>query len=186
MNQEKELNFDYYKEEHNDLCSQLISISKAFIKEDYDKIENKKKNFISNIQKYIKTVSELSNNIKYIEEYIWISETITFWESYLESILDEFFEYDICDSTEIIEQDKDPIYREALEKIAKTLESKEPENSLILVKCFSNYQIKLFAEQNKRPRRKQRGIATLFLTFHAPQGAGNLPVILLKLNIKGY
>jgi hypothetical protein len=34
---------------------------------------------------------------------------------------------------------------------------------------------------NKRPRRKQRGIATLFLTFHAPQGAGNLPVILLKL-----
>ena len=35
---------------------------------------------------------------------------------------------------------------------------------------------------NKRPRRKQRGIATLFLTFHAPQGAGNLPVILLKYN----
>jgi hypothetical protein len=34
--------------------------------------------------------------------------------------------------------------------------------------------------QNKRPRRKQRGIATLFLTFHAPQGAGNLPVILLN------
>jgi hypothetical protein len=33
---------------------------------------------------------------------------------------------------------------------------------------------------NKRPRRKQRGIATLFLTFHAPQGAGNSPVILLK------
>jgi hypothetical protein len=33
---------------------------------------------------------------------------------------------------------------------------------------------------NKRPRRKQRGIATLFLTFHAPQGAGNLPVILLN------
>jgi hypothetical protein len=37
-------------------------------------------------------------------------------------------------------------------------------------------------ERNKRPRRKQRGIATLFLTFHAPQGAGNLPVILLKSN----
>ena len=36
------------------------------------------------------------------------------------------------------------------------------------------------ADLNKRPRRKQRGIATLFLTFHAPQGAGNLPVILLK------
>jgi hypothetical protein len=35
-------------------------------------------------------------------------------------------------------------------------------------------------DKNKRPRRKQRGIATLFLTFHAPQGAGNLPVILLK------
>jgi hypothetical protein len=34
--------------------------------------------------------------------------------------------------------------------------------------------------KNKRPRRKQRGIVTLFLTFHAPQGAGNLPVILLK------
>jgi hypothetical protein len=34
--------------------------------------------------------------------------------------------------------------------------------------------------ENKRPRRKQRGIATLFLTFHAPQGAGNLPVILLN------
>ena len=33
---------------------------------------------------------------------------------------------------------------------------------------------------NKRPRRKQRGIVTLFLTFHTPQGAGNLPVILLK------
>jgi hypothetical protein len=33
---------------------------------------------------------------------------------------------------------------------------------------------------NKRPRRKQRGIVTLFLTFHAPQGAGNLPVILLN------
>jgi hypothetical protein len=36
------------------------------------------------------------------------------------------------------------------------------------------------AMKNKRPRRKQRGIVTLFLTFHAPQGAGNLPVILLK------
>ena len=36
--------------------------------------------------------------------------------------------------------------------------------------------------ENKRPRRKQRGIATLFLTFHAPQGAGNSPVILLKGN----
>ena len=35
---------------------------------------------------------------------------------------------------------------------------------------------------NKRPRRKQRGIVTLFLTFHTPQGAGNLPVILLKIN----
>jgi hypothetical protein len=34
---------------------------------------------------------------------------------------------------------------------------------------------------NKRPRRKQRGIVTLFLTFHAPQGAGNLPVILLNI-----
>jgi hypothetical protein len=34
---------------------------------------------------------------------------------------------------------------------------------------------------NKRPRRKQRGIVTLFLTFHTPQGAGNLPVILLKV-----
>ena len=34
---------------------------------------------------------------------------------------------------------------------------------------------------NKRPRRKQRGIVTLFLTFHTPQGAGNLPVILLKI-----
>jgi hypothetical protein len=38
-----------------------------------------------------------------------------------------------------------------------------------------------FTKPNKRPRRKQRGIATLFLTFHAPQGAGNLPVILLKI-----
>jgi hypothetical protein len=36
--------------------------------------------------------------------------------------------------------------------------------------------------KNKRPRRKQRGIVTLFLTFHAPQGAGNLPVILLNLS----
>jgi hypothetical protein len=36
---------------------------------------------------------------------------------------------------------------------------------------------------NKRPRRKQRGIATLFLTFHAPQGAGNLPVILLNRQV---
>ena len=35
-------------------------------------------------------------------------------------------------------------------------------------------------ESNKRPRRKQRGIVTLFLTFHTPQGAGNLPVILLN------
>ena len=34
--------------------------------------------------------------------------------------------------------------------------------------------------RDKRPRRKQRGIVTLFLTFHTPQGAGNLPVILLK------
>ena len=42
------------------------------------------------------------------------------------------------------------------------------------------------AEINKRPRRKQRGIATLFLTFHAPQGAGNLPVILLKLPIRPF
>ena len=38
----------------------------------------------------------------------------------------------------------------------------------------------LTEEENKRPRRKQRGIVTLFLTFHTPQGAGNLPVILLK------
>ena len=38
----------------------------------------------------------------------------------------------------------------------------------------------IFKIVDKRPRRKQRGIATLFLTFHAPQGAGNLPVILLK------
>jgi hypothetical protein len=38
----------------------------------------------------------------------------------------------------------------------------------------------VLTKSNKRPRRKQRGIATLFLTFHAPQGAGNLPVILLK------
>ena len=37
-----------------------------------------------------------------------------------------------------------------------------------------------YREHNKRPRRKQRGIVTLFLTFHTPQGAGNLPVILLK------
>jgi hypothetical protein len=37
------------------------------------------------------------------------------------------------------------------------------------------------AIEDKRPRRKQRGIVTLFLTFHAPQGAGNLPVILLKV-----
>ena len=37
---------------------------------------------------------------------------------------------------------------------------------------------------NKRPRRKQRGIVTLFLTFHTPQGAGNLPVILLNEIIK--
>ena len=35
-------------------------------------------------------------------------------------------------------------------------------------------------KKNKRPRRKQRGIVTLFLTFHTPQGAGNLPVILLN------
>jgi septal ring factor EnvC (AmiA/AmiB activator) len=40
--------------------------------------------------------------------------------------------------------------------------------------------LKVSQAENKRPRRKQRGIVTLFLTFHAPQGAGNLPVILLK------
>ena len=39
---------------------------------------------------------------------------------------------------------------------------------------------------NKRPRRKQRGIVTLFLTFHTPQGAGNLPVILLNLSLNCY
>jgi hypothetical protein len=42
------------------------------------------------------------------------------------------------------------------------------------------YDFEKIADENKRPRRKQRGIVTLFLTFHAPQGAGNLPVILLK------
>jgi hypothetical protein len=29
---------------------------------------------------------------------------------------------------------------------------------------------------NKRPHRKHRGIATLFLTFYTPQGAENLPL----------
>jgi hypothetical protein len=47
---------------------------------------------------------------------------------------------------------------------------------------FSQSFKRAFKTTNKRPRRKQRGIATLFLTFHAPQGAGNLPVILLNDN----
>jgi hypothetical protein len=50
-------------------------------------------------------------------------------------------------------------------------------------KTFENIVSELKSYRNKRPRRKQRGIVTLFLTFHAPQGAGNLPVILLNIDI---
>ena len=45
---------------------------------------------------------------------------------------------------------------------------------------YQDYKLYGAVAGNKRPRRKQRGIVTLFLTFHTPQGAGNLPVILLK------
>ena len=50
------------------------------------------------------------------------------------------------------------------------------------IKALNCFLTDIYGPQqiNKRPRRKQRGIVTLFLTFHTPQGAGNLPVILLK------
>ena len=60
-------------------------------------------------------------------------------------------------------------------------ESDFPEigNQALMLDLLNGKQ-ELNVRMNKRPRRKQRGIVTLFLTFHTPQGAGNLPVILLK------
>ncbi len=57
--------------------------------------EEKSKKFQDDIKDFLGSLTETCKGVKYIEEYTWISETVTFWERYLESAYNIVVNYDI-------------------------------------------------------------------------------------------